>query len=105
MQPVVAANLATDVTEILRGIKSIRNKTGYNMKPIMRNYQSDEDYWCIREFLRAVSICNDRHDFAWCLLRWDYWRWHGIENMLHFQLRDIVTLWEMDGQIAAVLTP
>lgn len=75
------------------------------MKPIMRNYQTDEDYWRIREFLREVSICNDRHDFAWCLLRWDYWRWHGIENMFHFNLQDIITLWERNGQIVAVLTP
>ena len=75
------------------------------MKPFMRNYQSDEDYWCIREFLREVSLCNDRRDFSWPLLRWDYWRWHGIENMFHFQLQDIITLWEMNGQIVAMLNP
>ncbi|HET9913852.1 MAG TPA: GNAT family N-acetyltransferase [Anaerolineales bacterium] len=75
------------------------------MKPIMRNYQTEEDYWRIRGFLRNVSLCNDRHDFSWSLLRWDYWRWHGIENMFHFQLQDMITLWEMDGQIVAMLTP
>jgi GNAT superfamily N-acetyltransferase len=75
------------------------------MKPTIRNYQSDEDYWRIREFLRQVSLCNDRHDFSWSLLRWDYWRWHGIENMFHFRLQEIVTLWEMNGQIVAMLTP
>jgi len=40
----------------------------------MRTYQTEEDYWCIREFLREASMLNNRHDFAWSLLRWDYWR-------------------------------
>lgn len=73
------------------------------MKPTMRNYQTEEDYWCIREFLREVSILNDRHDFAWSLLRWDYWRWHVNENIYHLKLEDVVTLWEADGHIVAVL--
>jgi GNAT superfamily N-acetyltransferase len=71
----------------------------------MRNYQTDEDYWRIREFLREVSLCNDRHDFSWSLLRWDYYRWHGIENIEHFDLQEIITLWESNGQIVAMLTP
>jgi len=75
------------------------------MKPTMRNYQTEEDYWCIREFLREVSLHNNRHDFSWPLLRWDYWRWHGIENMFHYRLPDIITLWEIDGQIVAMLNP
>lgn len=73
------------------------------MKPTMRNYQTEEDYWCIREFLREVSILNDRHDFAWSLLRWDYWRWHVNENIYHLKLEDVVTPWEADGHIVAVL--
>ena len=44
------------------------------MRPTMRTYQTEEDYWCIREFLREASMLNNRHDFAWSLLRWDYWR-------------------------------
>ena len=75
------------------------------MKPTIRNYQTDEDYWRIRGFLREVSLCNDRHDFSWSLLRWDYWRWHGIENMFHFHLQEIITLWETKGQIVAMLNP
>jgi len=42
------------------------------MKPTMRNYQAEEDYWCIRQFLREVSLLNDRRDFSWSLLRWNY---------------------------------
>ena len=75
------------------------------MKRIMRNYRSEEDYWCIREFLREVSLLNGRHDFSWSLLRWDYWRWHVNENIFHLKLEDVVTLWEMDGRITAVLNP
>ena len=75
------------------------------MKPILRNYQSEEDYWCIREFLREVSMLNNCHDFAWSLLRWDYWRWHVNENIFHFDLREVVTLWELNGQIVAMVNP
>jgi len=41
------------------------------MKPTLRTYQTEEDYWQIREFLREVSLLNDRHDPSWSLLRWD----------------------------------
>jgi mycothiol synthase len=75
------------------------------MKPTLRTYRDENDYWQIREFLQQVSLLNDRHDYSWSLLRWDYWRWHGIENMLHFRLQDIITLWEMNGQIVAMLNP
>ena len=75
------------------------------MKLKMRNYQTEDDYWCIREFLREVSILNGRHDFAWSLLRWDYWRWHGIENILHYNLEEVITLWNARGQIVAILNP
>ena len=61
------------------------------MELTMRAYQNEEDYWCIREFLREVSLLNNRHDFAWSLLRWDYWRWHVNENIFHFDLCDVVT--------------
>ena len=73
------------------------------MKPSMRNYQTEEDYWCVRGFLREVSLLNDRRDFSWPLLRWDYWRWHINENIFHLKLEDAVTLWEADGHIVAVL--
>ena len=75
------------------------------MKPDMRSYQSEEDYWCIRQFLREVSLQNNRHDFAWSLLRWDYWRWHINENIFNFKLEDVITLWDAKGQIVAMLNP
>lgn len=73
------------------------------MKSILRPYQIEEDYWRIRQFLREVSLLNDRRDFSWSLLRWDYWRWHVNENIFRLNLPEVVFLWELKGQIAAVL--
>ncbi len=75
------------------------------MKPVLRMYQNEDDYWRIREFLRKVSLLNDRHDYSWSLLRWDYWVWHVNMNIFHFDLCEAVHLWEGDGQIVAMLNP
>lgn len=70
----------------------------------MRRYQGDEDYWRIRDFLREVFLLNGRRELSWQTYRFDYWRWHGIENMGHGSLEDDVFIWETDGgQIASVL--
>lgn len=71
----------------------------------MRTYQNEEDYWRIREFLREVSLCNDRHDYSWPLLRWDCWVWHVNLNIFHLKLEEVVHLWDVDGQIVAMLNP
>jgi mycothiol synthase len=73
--------------------------------PIRRPYRDEEDYWRIRTFLREVSLLNELHDYSWPLLRWDYWVWHVNMNIYHLQLEDVVTLWEADGQIVAMLNP
>lgn len=70
-----------------------------------RTYQSEDDHWRIREFLRGVTLVNGRHDYAWSLLRWDYWYWHINENIFKFHLPDVISLWEVDGQIVAMLNP
>jgi GNAT superfamily N-acetyltransferase len=75
------------------------------MKPTLRTYRDENDYWQIREFLREVSLLNDRHDYSWPLLRWDYWMWHINLNIFHFNLEEVVHLWEADGQIVAMLNP
>lgn len=75
------------------------------MKPTLRTYQNENDYWRIREFLREVSLLNDRHDYAWSLLRWDYWVWHVNMNIFHFKLEDVIHLWEANGQIVGMLNP
>jgi mycothiol synthase len=75
------------------------------MRPIMRMYENDDDYWRIRRFLREVSLLNDRHDYSWSLLRWDYWVWHVNMNIFHLKPEEVVHLWEVDGQIVAMLNP
>ena len=75
------------------------------MKFMQRSYQPD-DYWRIRAFLREVYLLNDRRELCWQTYRFDYWRWHGVENIEHFQLEDVIFIWETpDHQIAAVLHP
>jgi mycothiol synthase len=71
----------------------------------MRTYQNENDYWQIREFLRQVSLLNDRHEYSWSLLRWDYWVWHVNMNIYHMDLQDVISLWELDGQLVAMLNP
>jgi mycothiol synthase len=70
----------------------------------MRPYQDEGDSWRIRDFLRQVFLLNGRRETSWHVARWDYWRWHGVENIEHCRLEDVVFLWEAaDGQLAAVL--
>ncbi|MBI5353098.1 MAG: GNAT family N-acetyltransferase [Chloroflexi bacterium] len=76
------------------------------MKLKFRLYNSEEDFWHIRNFLREVYLLNDRREISWQVYRWDYWRWHGIENIGQGPLEKTVFLWETsDGKIAAVLNP
>lgn len=75
------------------------------MTIIQRAYHDREDYWRIREFLREVYALNGRRERCWPLLRWDYWRWHIHENIHHFDLGGVTTIWEAQGRIAAVLNP
>lgn len=74
------------------------------MKPTMRPYQTEDDYWRIRAFLRQVMLLNGVREKSWHVARLDYWRWHGILNLGDGQLEQNVFLWETEeGQIAAVL--
>jgi mycothiol synthase len=73
------------------------------MKPTLRSYQSENDYWRIREFLRECFLLNGRREYCWSLLRWDYWMWHVNENIFQFKVQDVTRLWELDGKIVAML--
>ena len=77
------------------------------MRLTMRAYQTEDDYWRIRAFLREVLLLNDRRELSWSVARLDYWRWHCIENCQSCAPVEKVTfIWETgDGQIAAVLHP
>lgn len=76
------------------------------MKPVMRRYASEDDFWRIRAFLREVFLCNNRREMCWQPYRWDYWRWHVNENIFQFNLNAAVFMWEdANGGLAAVLHP
>jgi mycothiol synthase len=70
----------------------------------LRKYQTEDDYWRIRNFLREVFLLNDRRMLNWPVARLDYWRWHGIMNLADGSLETGVYMWETpEGQIMAVL--
>jgi mycothiol synthase len=74
------------------------------MNLTMRSYQSEDDFWQIRNFLREVFVLNGLRKFSWPVARLDYWRWHGIMNLGDGTLETGVFIWETGtGQIAAVL--
>lgn len=74
------------------------------MKLAMRSYQSEDDFWQIRNFLREVFVLNGLRKFSWPVARLDYWRWHGIMNLDDGTLETGVFIWETAaGQLAAVL--
>ncbi len=76
------------------------------MQTLKRGYQSEEDYWRVRPFLREVFMLNGRRELSWHVARWDYWRWPGVESWGDGPLEGRVFLWEQqDGRIAAVLNP
>jgi len=76
------------------------------MKLVQRPYQTEDDYWAIREFLRDVFIRNDRRQYSWPVARLDYWRWHVAANCNGTQVEEATFLWETEeGRIAAVLNP
>jgi mycothiol synthase len=73
----------------------------------MRPYQTEDDYWRIRTFLREVFLLNDRRELCWHVARLDYWRWHMIENCHACDpIESVIHIWEtQDKQIGAVLHP
>jgi ribosomal protein S18 acetylase RimI-like enzyme len=77
------------------------------VRPTIRRYQGEEDFWRIRAFLREVFLLNGRRELSWHVARLDYWRWHFVENCGSCgPLEEVTFLWETgDGQIAAVLHP
>ncbi|MCW4051109.1 MAG: GNAT family N-acetyltransferase [Candidatus Bathyarchaeota archaeon] len=74
------------------------------MKPVMRRYQSEEDFWRIKDFLREVFRLNEFTERSWPVQRLDYWRWH--EAARSHELKDSVFIWENEGnEVVAVLNP
>ena len=74
-------------------------------KPAFRPYQTEDDFWRMREFLRQVFVLNHRLQHSWHVARLDYARWHTCLNCAKVRLEDVAFLWEADGQIVAILMP
>ncbi len=75
------------------------------MKPTWRPYQTEDDFWHMREFLRQVFMLNGRLERSWHVARLDYARFHGCMNCANVRMEDVAHLWEMDGQIVAFVMP
>lgn len=75
------------------------------MKMSYRPYQTEDDFWRMRDFLRRVYLLNGRRERSWHVCRLDYARWHTLINIAHLTLADVVTLWEDDGQLVAFVMP
>ncbi len=75
------------------------------MEPQCRPYQTEDDFWRMREFLREVFLLNDRRERSWHVARLDYARWHVCLNCAHVRIDDVAYLWEADGELVAFLMP
>lgn len=70
-----------------------------------RPYQTEDDFWRMREFLRQVFILNGRREWSWHVARLDYARWHSCLNCARVTLEQVAHLWEADGQLVAFVMP
>ncbi|MBN2004835.1 MAG: GNAT family N-acetyltransferase [Anaerolineae bacterium] len=75
------------------------------MKLKFRSYQTDDDFWRMREFLRQVFLLNDRRERSWHVARLEYARWHTCINCANVRLEDVAFLWETKDQVVAILMP
>jgi mycothiol synthase len=73
----------------------------------MRPYQSEDDYWNIRRFLCQVFLLNERRELSWNVARFDYWRWHYIQNkLIRGPMERVTILWSTPGgDLVGVLHP
>lgn len=73
----------------------------YDIRPCL----TDDDYWRARQFLRDAYLANGRRDRCWQTYRLDYWRWHGLENILRRPLQEFLFLCEAEGgRLVALLS-
>lgn len=75
------------------------------MTTTYRQYQGEDDYWQMREFLRQAFLLNDRRERSWHVARLDYARWHTCLNCAEVGLGDVATLWESDERLVAFVMP
>jgi len=76
------------------------------MNLIQRPYNSEEDSWRIRTFLREVLLLNQRREISWPVYRFDYWFWFVNPALFQMPMEKAIQFWETShGDIAAFLVP
>lgn len=75
------------------------------MTIMVRPYQTEDDFWRMREFLRRVYLLNGRREHSWHVCRLEYARWHTLINIAGLTLADVATLWEAGGELMAFVMP
>lgn len=76
------------------------------MNLIQRPYNSEEDTWRIRTFLREVSLLNQRSEISWPVYRFDYWYWFVNPALFQMPMEKAIQFWETsDGDLAAFIVP
>jgi len=56
------------------------------MNPTFRPYQTEDDFWRMREFLRQVFLLDNGLKRSRHVARLDYARWHGCINCARVRL-------------------
>jgi GNAT superfamily N-acetyltransferase len=75
------------------------------MKTTFRAYQSEDDFWEMRAFLRKVFVLNGYTQRSWHVARLEYARWHTCLNCAGVSLEEVAFLWEDEQELIAFLMP
>ena len=75
------------------------------MNPEPRRYRSADDFWCMRELLRAALEIDEGRAHSSHVARLDYARCHVCMNVAHVRLEDVVHLWEEESRLIALTMP
>ncbi len=70
-----------------------------------RPYKTEDDYWRLRSFLRQVFLQNQRLERSWHVARFDYTCWFIFPHLAHVDPRNMISLWEIKGQLVAAVLP
>ena len=75
------------------------------MATSFRTYQSEDDFWKMRAFLRKVLLLNENTQRSWHVARLEYARWHTCLNCAEIGMEEVAFLWEDNQELIAFLMP
>jgi len=70
-----------------------------------RPYQSEDDFWRMRELLRRIFVLNDYRETCWHVARLEYARWHTCLNCANITIDEVAFLWEDGGELVGFVMP